>query len=149
MKVILLKDVINIGKKNDIKDVADGYGRNFLIKKRLAMVATEDTIKSVLKMKEKQAKQAELELEKYQTLAQNIDGQELGISAKASTEGKLYGSINNAKIAQELKKIGFSIKKHDFKIDEHIKETGEHDVTMKFPHNLEAKIKIVIIPLDK
>ena len=150
MKVILMKDVPKVGKKNEIKNVADGYGRNFLIANHLAKPATESTIKQLESEQELLVRQAEADLKLEENLVTQLDGQEIEIKAKADEGGKLYGSITAAKLVKILKDKGFEIAKNNIKLAEPIKETGEYDdIIIEMSHGLEAKIKIIIIPEDE
>jgi len=144
MKVILLKDVEKLGKKGDIKEVADGYARNFLIPEKLVALASKSEIAKIEAQKEIEAKQAEKELARYQEIATQMDGLELEISVKIDEEGKLFGAINANQISEKLQEKGFEIKKGQVKLEESIKETGEHEVTVELPHNLEAKVKVIV-----
>jgi len=145
MKVILLKDVKDLGKKFEIKEVAAGYARNFLIPQGLAKIATKDALKWLQVQKEIEEKRAEEELKKFQKKASDVDGQEIIIQVKVGEGGQLFESINVQKIAERMKEIGFNIKKNQILLAEPIKELGEFPVKIKFEHNLEAEIKIIII----
>jgi large subunit ribosomal protein L9 len=144
MRVILLQDIEKLGKKFDIKEVANGYALNFLIPKGLAKKATKETLKWLNAQKEIIEKKAEGELKKTQEFASSIDGQEILIPVKIGEEGQLFESINNQKISEKLKELGFEIKKTQIDLIEPIKELGEFPVKIKFEHNLEAEIKIII-----
>ena len=145
MKVILLKDVENLGKKGDVKTVANGHARNFLIPKKLVQIATKETLEELEKQKEIEAQQAEEALKKIEETVSQIDGLEFEILEKIDEGGKLYGSINDVKICQILKNRGFDIKKSQIKIPQPIKEIGEYPVTIAFDHGLEAEIKLIVI----
>lgn len=145
MKVILLKDVEKLGKKGEVKKVADGYARNFLIPQKMAVLATQSEIAKLEKEKEIEAQKAEQELTLYQEIASQIDGLEIEIPAKVGEDGKLFGSITPAKISETLKLRGFEIKKEQIKIAEPFKEIGEYEATVEFPHNLEVKIKLIVV----
>jgi len=154
MKIILLKDVEKLGKKNDIKNVADGYARNFLIPKKLAVLATKSEIAKLAEQKKIEAEKAEEELKLYQELASQIDGLELEISAKIAEEGKLFGTVTTSQIAEKLKENlsgskalqeGLEIKKEQVKLEQPIKEIGEYEATIEFPHNLEVKVKVIVV----
>lgn len=145
MRVILLHDVEKVGKKYDIKEVADGYARNFLISKGLAKPATKENLIWLEKQKEIEAKKIEKELKKAQEKASAIDGQEIIISVKVGEEGQLFESITSQKIYEKLKELGFEIKKNQINLPKPIKELGEFPVKIKFEHNLEAEIKVIII----
>jgi len=150
MKVILMKDIPKVGKKNEIKNVADGYGRNFLIANKLAKPANESTIRQLESEQELLAKQAEADLKMEEEVVTQLDGQEIEIKAKADEGGKLYGSITAAKLVKILKDKGFEVAKNNIKLVEPIKETGEYDdIIIEMSHGLEAKIKIIVIPEDE
>ncbi|SRR3989339_282453 len=144
MKVILTKDIPNIGKKYDVKNVSDGYARNFLFPKKLAIVATEKEIKNLEAKKEKAKAEAEKDLTKNQEIARKLESMEIEVPAKIGKEGNLYASISSAQIAKALKEKDFEIKKDQIKISEPIKELGEKEIVVEFPHGLEAKVKIII-----
>ncbi|MFZ5559831.1 MAG: 50S ribosomal protein L9 [Patescibacteria group bacterium] len=145
MKVILLQDVENLGKKDDVKNVANGYARNFLFPKKLAKLATKEAIEELERQKELEAKKAEEELKKVEELVSQIDGLEFEIIEKVDENGKLYGSVNEVRVAKILKEKGFDIKKKQIKIPQPIKELGEFPVTILFDHGLEAEIKLIVI----
>jgi len=145
MKVILLKDIENLGKKYEIKEVSDGYARNYLIPRKLAKVANEKNLKWLEKQKEKEQKKAEEELKKVQEAASAIDGQEIVIPVKVGENGQLFESITVQKIYEKLKELGFEIKRNQILLDSPIKEPGEFPVKVKFPHNLEAEIKVIVV----
>jgi len=145
MRIILLQNVEKLGKKYDIKEVADGYARNFLIPKGLAKPATKENLKWLETQKEIEVKKAEEELKKVEAVATNIDGQEIIIPVKIGEEGQLFESITSQKIYEKLKELGFEIKKSQIDLPEPIKELGEFPVKIKFGHNLEAEIKIIVV----
>ena len=144
MRVIFLKDVEDIGKKYEVKEVKDGYARNFLIPQGLAEPATKEALKKLELQKEIEEKEAEDELKKIQALASSIDGQEITISVKVGEEGQLFESISTQKILDGLKKLGFDVKKRQIEFDEPIKALGEFPVKIKLEHNLEAEITVTV-----
>jgi len=145
MRVILLQDIENVGKKYDIKDVKNGYARNFLLPKGLAKLATRKTLKWLELQKEIEAKKAEEELKRFQEIASAIDGQEIIIPVKIGEENQFFESITSQKIAEKLKELGFDIKKNQIDLPEPIKEVGEFPIKIHLEHNLEAEIKVIII----
>ena len=145
MKVILLKDVEGLGKKGEIKTAADGHARNFLIPRKLAIIATIKAVKELEKEKESEAQKAEQELQHVEETVSQIDGLEIEVPVKVDETGKLYGSINDQKISQLFKERGWEIKKNQIKILQSIKEIGEYPITIVFDHGLEAEIKLIII----
>lgn len=144
MKVILLQDVKKIGMKGDIKEVADGYARNFLLPQNLAILATPLAIENFKKQAEAARQAAETDLKATQELASRLDGQEVRLKAKASKDGKLFGGISPAQIASALEKKGFIIFKNQIVISEPIKSIGEHKVAVQLPHGLEAEVTVLV-----
>lgn len=144
MRVILLKDVEKLGKKYEVKEVADGFARNFLILKGLAKPATEESVKWLDNQKETERVKEEEALKKIQEMATAIDGQEIIIPIKVGDESQLFESINSQKIWEKLKESGIEIKKSQIELLNPIKELGEFPVKIKFEHNLEAEIKVIV-----
>jgi large subunit ribosomal protein L9 len=145
MKVIILQDVENLGKKYEVKEVASGYARNFLIPKGLIKEATRANLKWLETQKEIEAKKAEEELKQIQEFASSIDGQEIVMPVKVGEEGQLFESVTPQKISEKLKESGFDIKKNQIELLDPIKEPGEFPIKVKFGHNLEAEIRIIIV----
>jgi len=144
MKVILLQDVDKIGKKFEIKTVADGYARNFLFPRDLAKQATSEAIEWLEMQKELLATKSEEELKHVQGLASGLDDLEVPIAVKVGEEGQLFEAINAQKIAERLKGMGHEVKKSQIKLQKPLKETGEFPVKVVLEHNLEAEIRIII-----
>jgi len=144
MRVILLQDVEKVGKKFEIKEVSDGYARNFLIPKGLAKPATKEVMIWLETQKEIETKKAEEDLKKIQEWASAIDDREIVIAVKVGEQDQLFESINAQKISEKLKEVGFDVKKTQIELPEPIKEIGEFPVKIKFDHNLEAEIRVII-----
>jgi len=149
MRIILLQDVENVGKKYEIKEVKDGYARNFLIPKGLAKPATEEVLKWLEVQKEIEVKKAEEELKKVQEVASVIDGQEIIIQVKIGEDDQLFESITSQKISEKLKELGFDVKKNQIDLPEPIKEIGEFPIKIHLEHNLEAEIKVIVVAETK
>ncbi len=145
MKVILLEDVEGLGKKYDIKDVKDGYAKNFLFIKNMAKLATREVLKELEAEKEIYTKQMKEDLMKSQEFASQMDGLEVMISVKVGEDGQLFESINSQKISNKLKEMGFKIDKDKILLSAPIKEIGEFPVKISFEHNLEVEIKVIIV----
>ena len=144
MKVILQKDISNLGDAGDIKEVADGYARNFLLPKNLVMVANDSSKKAVehqnklIKIKkEKRKKESEKTIAKIKDIVVNL-------KVQVGEEGKLFGSITTMDIAKELKLQGFEIDKRKIQLENPIKEEGEFKVAVKLEEGLSTKIKVVV-----
>lgn len=144
MKVILLKDIENLGRKFEVKEVSDGYARNRLFPDKLAKMATPDELKKLEKEKTKKASQAEANLASIEELIGKIDGTEIAIPMKIAKTGKLYESVNAQRISVELKKMGFEVKKSQVALEHPIKELGEYNVRLEFDMGLEAEIRVII-----
>ena len=142
MKVILLKDVENVGKQFEIKEVADGHARNLLSPQGVVKPATKEAIAWVEVQREILAKKSEEELKGVQELASRLDDFELQLAMKVGDEGQLFEQINAQKISDKLKELGFEVKKSQVKLEAPIKELGEFEVKLTFDHNLEAEIKL-------
>ncbi|MCX6791186.1 MAG: 50S ribosomal protein L9 [Candidatus Gribaldobacteria bacterium] len=145
MKVILLKDINKIGKKFEIKEVSDGYARNFLFKNNTAKPATDENLKLALAQKELQAKSAIDELKKTAGVATKIDGLEVELPVKVGDRGQLFEKISVAKIIARFKELGYEIKKTQIEMPQAIKEIGEYSLKIKFDHKLESEVKLLVI----
>ena len=145
MKVILLKDIKTLGKEGDVKEVANGYARNFLLPKNLVKIVTKKALGELEREKKLEAKKAEEELKVIQEVVSQIDGQEIEISMKLKENGEIYGSVTPFKISQALKKKGFEVKKTQIGLKEPIKKLGEYPAMVNFDHGLEAEVKVIVI----
>ncbi|KPJ56712.1 hypothetical protein AMJ49_04105 [Parcubacteria bacterium DG_74_2] len=144
MKVILLQDIENLGKKYDVKEVKAGYARNFLIPKGLVKSADQASLKWLKAQKKIKLEKTEEELKQIQELASKLDGLEINIPVKIGEEKQLFESINQQKISEKLKELGFNIKKSQIDLKEPIKEIGEFPIKLKLEHNLETEIRVII-----
>jgi large subunit ribosomal protein L9 len=142
MKVVFLQDVPNVAKAGEVKEVASGYARNFLIPKKLALVATPQTLGQTEIVKRVKAREnAELA-----TLAQQIEGKEVTLKAKAGAKDRLYGSITSADIATELSKVtGLAIDKRKLELDEPIRQLGSYEVGIRLGKDTVPKIRVSVI----
>lgn len=144
MKVILTKPVSGLGKIGEIKEVSDGYGNNFLIKKGLARLATKEAVGRRLKEdKEAQGKQ-EKEVGKLQTLKANLEKQKFTMPVKVGPQGQIFGGVHEKEIADLLnKKLSANIEKHQIHTTP-LKELGEHKVKIKLGNGLNAETTIIL-----
>src|SRR3989344_4583930 len=145
MKVILLEDIPKMGKKWEIKNVAEGFARNYLFPRGLAKAATAKLITEEEERQQSKAAEAEAELVKTEELASKIDGLEIEIPAKVSEKGELYSAVSAAKIGEVLAALGHKVDKKHIKIPEPVKQVGEHRVTVTLKHGLEAEVKVTVI----
>jgi len=144
MKVLLLKDVYKLGHAGDVKKVADGFGRNFLLPQNLAVLATPGALKTVEKIREKAAVERAALNQEMSGIAEKLTNVELHFFSKAGETGKLYGSITSQMVVDELnKKVGTSLSKHQIESDP-IRTLGEHIATVRLTVDLTPKIKIFV-----
>lgn len=144
MRVIFLKNVDKFGKKYEVKEVRAGLARNYLIPQGLAKIATAKTLKWLKEQREKEAKKAEEELQKVGKLASQIDGLEVEIGVKIGEKGQFFEKVTGQKIAKRLKEMGYSVDKKQVELPHSIEELGEFPVKVKFDHNLESEIKVIL-----
>lgn len=143
MKVIFLEDVKNVGKKGEIKEVAEGFARNFLLSKNLAEVATAGAVEKAQKMKAEEDKIKSAEIAKFRELESKLRSTILKMKSKGEKK-KLFGSITIKEIMSALNKEGFSILEKNIILKEHIKTIGDHEVEIDLGHGIKTKIKIVV-----
>ena len=145
MEVILKEDVINLGYKDDIVKVKDGYGRNYLIPNGLAIMATE----SAKKVLAEDLKQRAHKLEKIKADAQDMvskfEGLHLSIGAKVSSTGKIFGSVGPIQIAEALEKQGLEVDRKSILLKEAIKEVGEYKATIKPHREVQVEISFEVV----
>lgn len=148
MKVILLEKVLGLGDIDAIKDVAEGYAKNFLFPRHLAVLASPKALADLKSAQHRKEKEAETDLREMQSLASRLDGLALTLTEKTNEAGFLYASVGPQKIADTLAGQGFNISKNQV-LMKPIKETGEFPVVVKLRHGLEAKLSVIINPLSK
>ena len=145
MKVILLQDIDKLGKKYELKHVADGHARNFLLPKNLVKPATEENMKWLEVQKEALRQKSEEELKKVQSVASTMDGLEIILPMKIGEKEQLFEAVTAQKIVEKLKEQRFEIKKTQIVLKDPIKSLGEFPIKVQFGHNLEAEIKLIIV----
>ena len=145
MKVIFLQDVPSIAKSGEIKDVANGYARNFLIPRKLAALAKSDSINAVaVKIAAQARSEARTEAELVE-MAKQLDGREVFLEAKTGGKERLYGSITTADIAAEVEKVsGFAVDKRKIEVEESIRQIGSYDVIVRLTKDLTPVIKVTV-----
>lgn len=145
MKVVLTADVENLGHKGDVKEVADGYARNFLLPRRLATAATPAQLKQLKAQADAQARRdARLEGD-HRALAARIDAAEVHLNARSGEQGRLYGSITNADVADGLSKVlGLTIDKRQVDLVEPIKQAGTHKVKVRVARGIEGSASVIV-----
>ena len=143
MKVILNEDVKGIGRKGEVVTVADGYGRNFLLKNKKAILATEGGIKEAAAHKEKLDEKQAKALDEAKALAARLESQEITLYEKAGTEGRLFGAVTNKEICEEVNKaFGLDLDKKKFELKEEVKLLGTVDCKIRIYPGVSATIKV-------
>ncbi len=146
MKVLLIKDVKSLGKAGEIKEVKDGYGKNFLIGKGFAKHATEEVLAEYEAKKAAEAAALEKEIAQLKELAAKLDKAEIVIKKKLGQNGHLFGAITKDEIAQALKEQhGIEIDKKHITDKVNIKTIGEHELDFKLGHGLHAKLHVDVV----
>jgi large subunit ribosomal protein L9 len=144
MKVLLLKDVYKLGRAGDVKKVADGYGRNYLLPQRLAVLATAGAIKRAESIRVQATTQREALNTEMSGIASSLVGLVIGFPARAGETGKLYGSITTQMIADEIsKKANVVVDKKDIEC-EPIRTLGEHKCVVRLTVDLNPEVKIIV-----
>lgn len=146
MKVILLQDIKGVGKKDQIINANDGYARNYLFPKKLAIEATKDNLAKLQAKKTSEANKKQAEIEANKEMARKIEKIELKITAKAGENGKIFGGITSKEVSEELKKqYKFEIDKKKIVLKETIKNLGKFTAEIKFGDGVNAKLTLNIL----
>ena len=147
MQVILLQDIKNVGKKDQIINANDGYARNFLFPKKLAIEATKDNLLKLQAKKDSKTHQKNLEIEANKEIAKKIESITLELKDKAGANGKTFGGITSKEISEELKKqTKIEIDKKKIILKETIKTIGRYLVDIKFGDGVNAKLTLNVTP---
>lgn len=147
MKVVLLKEVPNLGEVGSIQTVKDGFARNYLIPQGLAVMATPARLNEAQQRIQAERRRTEREEQAQQALADQIDGTRLQITARVGEQGRLYGSITAQDVAEVLSgQIGQEIDRRKVLLDEPIRTIGEHQLTVHLVGRLRPTITVVVTP---
>jgi len=144
MKVILKSNVDHLGRAGEVKEVAIGYARNFLLPRKLAEPATASALKYWEKGKEKRAAVVSAEVKSAKELAEKLSGVNLTFSMPASEEGKLFGSVGKTDVLKSLKAAGYDVPKNSVRLETALKTTGEHEVELRLQPEVSAKVKVTV-----
>jgi large subunit ribosomal protein L9 len=150
MKIVLLEDVAGTGKAGEIKEVSKGYAKNFLLPRKLALMATPAVTKQVESRLEKEKLEESIDREKLVELAQQIEGKEIRLKARLGAGERLFGSITAADVAEELSRaIGSVIDKKKIDIEKPFRKTGSYEIAVKLASDIKPKITVVIEEEEK
>jgi large subunit ribosomal protein L9 len=146
MKVVFLEDVPNVARAGEIKKVASGYGRNYLIPRKLALPADAQAISQVEAQRRLKARQQAESESELQELARELDGREVTLKARVGAKDHLYGSITNADIADELKNsAGLVVDKRKIELAEPIRKLGSYEVSVKLAKDIVSQIRVTVV----
>ncbi|MBY6278564.1 50S ribosomal protein L9 [Symbiobacterium thermophilum] len=147
MKVILKADVKGTGKKGQTVEVADGYARNYLIPRGLAVAASEGALRSIEAERKAQKAKLERQIAELTALRDELDGQTIQLPAKCGEAGRLFGSVTNKDVADAIARhIGKPFDRKLVDLSTPIKTLGVHSVTLRFGHNITGKVNVEIVP---
>jgi len=147
MRVILLSDVKALGKRGTVVDVAEGYANNFLIPKRLAAEASAGALATLEQQNKAKAKRQAEDLAQAQELARIIESKPLSVPARAGGNGKLFGTITNAQIADAIQRsFDIALDRHKIELKTPIKAVGTYPVEVKLGNNVTAKATVEVVP---
>ena len=145
MKIILKEDVSGLGYKDDVVEVKNGYGRNYLIPTGKAVIATESALKVLAENQRQRAhKLAKIKAD-AEALAASLQGLKLTIGAKTSATGTIFGSVNNIQIAEALEKLGHNVYRKLIYIKESVKEVGEYVATIKLHKEVSVEVPFEVV----
>ncbi|HEV2276238.1 MAG TPA: 50S ribosomal protein L9 [Acidobacteriaceae bacterium] len=148
MEVILKEDVNNLGHRGEVVKVAEGYGRNFLLPKRLAIEATAANKAVIEQMKQSAVRRSVREKTDAESLVSQLDKVSLVFKRKVGEHEHLFGSVTSAEIAQELERQGFNLDRRKIQLDEPLRQLGEFHVPVKLHREVTAHIKVAVQPED-
>ncbi len=143
MKIILKQDIIGLGYKNDVVEVKDGYGRNYLIPQGKGVIASPSALKVLAENLRQQAHKIEVQKKAAQKRADQLEGVVIEVAAKVSSTGVLYGSVNTATVAQELAKKGIEVDRKIITMRD-IKAVGEYEALIHFFKDVEVRVPVKV-----
>lgn len=148
MKIILKEDIEKLGSAGDLVNVKDGYGRNFLIPQKKAVLATKGAIAELELMKARAAAKAELTVQEAKDLAEKIEATSLTISVTTGEDDKIHGTVTNVQIAAALAERDIEVDRRSISIDDDVKILGEYTATINLLGDLKPKVKFWVVKAD-
>ena len=145
MKIILKEDIANLGYKDDVVEVKNGYGRNYLIPQGKAVIATPSALKVLAENQRQRAHKLEKIKADAEAPAAALEGVKLTIGAKTSSTGTIFGSVNNIQIAEALEKLGHNIDRKIIVLKDSVKEVGEYTATIKLHRDVVVEIPFEVV----
>ncbi len=144
MKVILKQDVEKLGRRGDVVNVAPGFGRNYLIPRKMALAVTPTNIKMIEIERQALKKKVEIERKSFQSLTQKLNQVSLTFTRRAGEKDIIFGSVSSGDVKEALDRLGYDIDKKKILLDEPIKRLGNFSVPIKISHDDRAEIKVVV-----
>jgi large subunit ribosomal protein L9 len=148
MKIILQQTVQNLGNPGDVVEVADGYARNYLMPRGLAVQASRGAVRHVESLKAAHSKRTSKEREALEASVARFQEVALTVTAQAGEEGKLFGSVTAADLAEELTKNGLDVDKKDVRLEEPIRSVGTHTFKVHLGHEVEADLSVEVVAAE-
>lgn len=145
MKLILIEDVPNLGYKDDVVEVKSGYGRNYLIPQRKAVIATESALKVLAENQRQRAHKLAAIKAAAEQAAAALEGVALTIAAKVAESGTIYGAVNAASVAEALQKLGHEVDRKIISLNSTIKELGSYTATIRFHKDVTAQVPVEVV----
>lgn len=146
MKLILLQDVEKLGEEGDVVTVKDGFGRNYLIPRGMARVATTGAVKQRQEEMRQASRKRAKEKESAEALARELEKTEIVVSARVGEENRIFGTVTSQQLAVELSKRGFDIDRRNIELNEDIRMIGVYTATVKLRKDVTAELKVRVIP---
>lgn len=144
MKVIFLKDVKNVAKANEIKEVKEGYARNYLFRNGLAVEATKANMDKLNRKLEQMATTEEARIKNAKELAEKLSKLEVKMTKKAGEKGRLFGAITSSEIAEEVNRLGVNLDKKLIDLKNPIKDVGEHIIDINLYKGIKGQLKVIV-----
>ena len=145
MKIILLDDLPTLGRRGEVREVADGYARNYLLPRRLALVATDSNIKNLVQIRTQQESLSKKAKEDALGQARRIEALTLTFTRQASDEDRLFGSVNVSDLTQALEAEGLRVEKRRVGLEEPLKALGEYTIPIDLHPGVTAQLKVVVV----
>lgn len=145
MKVVLLQDISGLGMAGEVREVADGYGRNYLIRKKLAEFASPSALKRVEEQRRAEARRQQAADAELVGVAQALDGVEVVVKAKVGEQGRLYGAVTSSDVADAIHQTtGHEVDRKQIELEETIHQLGEYEVVVRLSKDLLPKVRVVV-----
>ena len=148
MKVVLLKDVPGTGKKDQIVEVSDGFGRNYLLPRKMAVEATAGTVNAIERSKSAEKHRADVKRDEAEKLARELKGKAVIMKVRAGEAGRLYGSMTTQEVSDALKaQLGIDVDKRKIELDENVRTVGQTTITLKLHPGVSTRMIVNVVAM--